>query len=152
MRRSVLDLHFQVPTAKPILAIEVDCENVPLTFENGLWEGLMWQLTSQWVQAQSYAGTGTILSISWTSVNFHHHGQSEFYVIFGMSQAYKKFLREQLPHHLGKSVRTESESVVPRLQDGWGKRCHIEGGIVWQPEDANTWVAVSATTGPGISL
>lgn len=146
MRRSVLDLHFHVPTAKPILAIEVDCDHVLTAFEDGLWDDLMWQLTYQWVQAESYIGTGTILSISWPSVNFHHQGQSEFYVILGMNSAYEKFLRDQLSHHLGSSVRTESESVVPKLREGWGKRCHVEDGIVWQPEDANTWIAMSLTS------
>jgi len=141
-RRKAHEMHFVEMPTKPSVSIEVDVDFVPDAYRYGGWEDLIRSITAEWVQKNTYLGTGTIFAMSSDSVNFNHQSHSAFYVVAGMPDQFMPFLRRELKKCLGGSVRPQSDMVIPTMKDGWNNRCHIEFGKTWDIEDAVTWFEV----------
>ena len=134
------------PEGKSVCPVEIDVDGLSSeggTYQYGGWEDLIQRIAAQWVQQNSYSGTGTIWAWGTPSTNFHRQSFSMFYAVLGMPQKFREYLGERIMV-LGEYVRAYSDYVVPNIETGWDARCHIEDGKVWKPQDAESWEEVEA--------
>ena len=132
------------PDGKPVCPVEIDVDSLSSEkqmYRYGGWEALIQKIATQWVEKNSYTGTGTIWGWETPSINFHRQSYSAFYAVLGMPKNFRKYLGEQI-EVLGEYVRAYSDYVVPSEERGWAARCHIEDGKVWMPVDDVSWQEV----------
>lgn len=130
IRKTVSELDF-VNSGSPLPTVEIDSDSI----ENAgfsIHHTVMQVLTRLAEQDASLRAT-LYLYVS-TSINFHEPGFSEFLLVAGP----KKVLLalgagfERLP--AVKSRFSDYVSTASAL-----RAFHVEGGLVWEQEDANTW-------------
>ena len=72
------------PEGESVCPVEIDVDGLSSeggTYQYGGWEDLIQKIAAQWVQQNSYSGTGTIWAWGTPSTNFHRQSFSMFYLI-----------------------------------------------------------------------
>lgn len=123
----------------PFPSIEVDTDHLPYV---GAFEDAVHSAAKAWMGKKNMSSSATIWKWGTPSCNFIEHGMvwSVYVVPFGFGPKFLEFLYNQLSAKL-QCVRY-GEYVSPNEDDGWRAVCHIQGGKVYQAEDAVCWSEV----------
>ncbi|GAC1607838.1 MAG: hypothetical protein NVS3B3_11400 [Aquirhabdus sp.] len=134
IKRSISDLHF-VNGREPLPTVEIQMESLE---KQGLQFDQIIASTLTRFAAENITSKATVYLYGTYSVNFHEQSWSEFLIVAGDKKVLPvlEYAFSVIPGVKSKS----SESIVPSTGV---KFFHIEGGLLWEPEDASTWYATS---------
>ena len=124
--------------SKSISAIEIDIDNVPAKYQNGMVDELIRLQIALWVKDNQFSGIGTIWVKGISSVNFQRQGYSVFYSIIGMPKEFRDYLADLLDRKMPERVKRYSDFVTPKEND-WRISCQVQDGKVWFEEDQYVW-------------
>lgn len=126
-------------------SLEIAVDNVPAEFAGRTLDELL-RLTQEWVVKESFNGTAVLWQ--WfcpASADFIEFGgavAAEFICIIGLPDECRSYVAQKLGEQLSQALRYPADPLAKaQIKDS---RClgYIEGGIVWQPLDACTWVTI----------
>lgn len=130
------------PECVPSLEIAVD--HLPKKFAGRPLDELL-KHTQEWIEKEGFEGKAVLWQWfrpdSADFVGFGGTVAAEFICMIGLPEECRSYVAQKLVKQLGKAFRFPADPLVrAQLKDS---RClgYIEGGIVWRPLDACTWVA-----------
>ena len=130
------------------LALEVSIDFLPKKFD-GQWLDTVRRYVATWVAKHDFEKKATLWMWGTMSVNLvsrHPDHQtlswSEFIIQFGLPKAFLPELEGRLRSQFDDQVAI-TEELSFQFDDGWTPICHVERGIVWKPDDPDSWVPVN---------
>lgn len=127
-------------------SLEIAVDHLPKEFAGRSLDELL-KHTQEWVEKESFKGKAVLWQ--WfcpESVDFVGLGGSvaaEFVCMIGLPDECRSYVAQKLVKQLGKAFRYPADPLSKT--ESKDSRClgYIEGGIVWQPLDACTWVSTT---------
>ena len=128
----------QKSSFKSVSAIEIDIDNVPAQYQNGVADELVRLQIALWVKDNQFSGIGTIWAKGISSVNFQRQGYSVFYCLIGMPGKCRDYLADSLYRKMPGCIKKNSNFVTPKEGD-WRISCQVQYGNVWFEEEQCMW-------------